>query len=169
MGVLGADMVEMVGGDRRDLGGQSGATPGAELLGVDPCPHPVRGRRGEDPAGLVDGEGPFLDEDVAIVGETDHGGEHLLDDQLDVALPVPPVLDRDRVRPEEGGLDRDRQLLSETPRHLEQAHLGGGVEPVSGLDLDGGRPRSDHSPQAGGGEAEELVCPRSTGGVPRWR
>ena len=111
----------------------------------------------EDPAGFVDREGDALAEGVDRIGELGpgHGGEDLIADEVEVAGAVVLELRRQGMGAEIGGHHVHRAPLGELARHLQHLHLGVAVQPVAGLDLDGGDALGQQRvqpPQGGGGK-----------------
>ncbi len=112
-------------------------------------------RGGEHPPGLVDGERPLVDEDVAGSRERSTCGQHLLDDEVDVLGPRHfPIGD---VGAEERRVDVERGPLPHGDRREEHPDFVRGAQAVPGLDLDGGGARSEHAQGPGRRRLDEFV------------
>src|SRR5881628_167414 len=98
-------MDEVVGRYRADLRRESGPAGVGELVRVDlriEAPFPGGG---EDPPGLLGGEGSLLDPDIAKACPRAgcNRGDHFIRDEVNVRVPAPLEFGRDRVGPEERG------------------------------------------------------------------
>jgi hypothetical protein len=111
----------------------------------------------KDGPGFVNTEHTVLDEHITEVGQVGYSGEHLLDHQLDIAIPIRLVLRWDRVGTEEGGAHGDRKLVSDPAGDPKQKKLSFEVESVPRLDLDGGGAASDHGPDSFGGQFKQRL------------
>ena len=82
VGLVG--MHQVVGRQAAQLGRQPGPAGVGQLLGVDAGGQPVAPPRLQHPPGLVDGQRPLVAEGVAAHGQVGAGGQHLVDDEVDV-------------------------------------------------------------------------------------
>ena len=114
----------------------SRAAAGAgQLLGVEAGPQALLQPGAQHPARLLHAEGPPVAEHIAVAGQGGAGGQHLPGDQVQVVLPVHAP--GHHVGPQEGGHHVDGDSFPHRPGRLQDLHLGGRVEAVARLDLDG--------------------------------
>ena len=164
----GGRHIQVVGRDGAQLHGQADAPQRLEFVGVDLGRQPQGQASLQHPPGLGAIKDVGLAKHIAEEGPAApgkgrprvpgrRGGQHLVDHQVDVLVGPAPVLGRDGVGPHKGGHQIDGVGAvqgGDGPEHLELAR---GVEPVAGLDLDGGRAQGQHGVQAGAGLALQLV------------
>ena len=119
------DENQVIRRSRADLRGDARAAGRAELVGVDAQLHPGAPRRLQDRAALLRREDAGLAEHVAPLGEplARDGGDHLVDDEVDVVAAAIAVL--------------DRHLVRGRPRHRGPLRIEPGRQPPRG-DLLGG-------------------------------
>ena len=156
------DVDEVIGRARAQLAGQLRPAGRGQLVGVDPQLHAVGSRGEQDAPALLDREDALLAEHVGEGGEAALGdrGDHLLDEDLHVAGPVPAVLPRHLVRPEERRHHGDGVARGGEADGLEAPDLGPGLEPVAALHLGRGGAAEQHLVEARGDEVRRA--PRRT-------
>ena len=64
--------------------------------------------------------------------------QHLLADRIDIGVGLACIFRRQRMRAEESGFDRDRQAVSDTPRHLQHFCFRLQRQAVTGFDFNRG-------------------------------
>ena len=124
--------------------------------------HPGAPRRLQDRAALLRREDAGLAEHVAPLGEplARDGGDHLVDDEVDVVAAAIAVLDRHLVRAHEGRRDLDRMRRGELPHDAQHLQLALDVERVAALRLARGRAASQHLVEPAPGRDGELLVRR---------
>ncbi len=165
-GLGGAGVVQVIGADGTQFGGQ-GATPrGAHLLGVDLEAQAQAAGALEDAASLGGAEGALLHEHVGEVGQAPAGhlGQHLLKDDLDVGLGVRAVLGGDHVGPQEGAAHIMAEVIGQAAADLQEAQFAFGGEAVAAFGLHAGDALGQQMLQAVPGQAGEVLHTGGAGG-----
>jgi hypothetical protein len=168
VGVVG--VLEVVDARGAQVGGEPGAAEVALLLRVEFGQQAVGASRLEDAAGLLDGEGAVLAEDIVVAGEAGHRdrGDGLVADEAHVRVGIVAVLGGHGVRREEGGDDGLGAGVGEAAGRAQELQLVGRGEAVAALDLDGGRAVAEHGREEAGRAFDEGVFgegPRGADGV----
>ena len=142
---------EVVGGPCSDRGGHLRPTARAELVGVDARFQAGALSRDQNPLRLVGGEDAGLAEDVAPFGQPrgGHRGDHLVDDEIDVACAAGSVFDGYLVRAHEGRGDVDGMRLVESSNDAQHFQLSLDVQPVTALDFARRRAAGEHAIEPG--------------------
>jgi len=111
---------------------------------------------------LIRREGDALAEDVDRVRQPlgGDGIEQRPGDERRVVARATLVFRRHGVRPEEGGADRHRPLAADAARDAQLLQLRLLLQPVSGLDLDGGDAFGHQCGEAPVGRGEERIFAR---------
>jgi hypothetical protein len=128
---------------------------------VQPRLHPGGLRSVDNRPGVFRREHTCLAEDVAPFGQA-FGGDrrnHVLDDQIDVALAASAVLDRHFMRAHERGRQLDRLRRVQIADHVQHLQFGFGGQPVAALRFGGGGAAAQHlgEPPAGVGRQYRLA------------
>ncbi len=140
-GVVLGGVDEVVGAGAAQLGGQEGAAGVGQLFGVQAGDETVGLAGLEGLAGLGHRQGAQVAEGVAALGQRGAGRQHLFHQQVEVARL------REEVGAEECRVDPQRRPLRHRGDHLEQPHLGPGVEAVARLGLQRRGPRRQGRPR----------------------
>jgi len=122
------------------------AAGASHLVGVDLRAQTVLDALHQDALGLLGGEEALVAEDVHEVGEllSGHHRDHLVDDEIDVAVGIVLVEQRHRVRAEEVGLDGERGVLFQLADDAQHLEFVFGGEAVAALDLARARAEGGH-------------------------
>ena len=122
------------------------AAGAGHLVGVDFRPQTVLDALHQDALGLLGGEEALVAEDVHEVGELlgRHHRNHLVDDEIHVAVGIVLVEQRYRMGSEEVGLDGERGVLFQLADDAQHLELVLGGEAVAALDLARARAEGGH-------------------------
>ena len=119
-------------------------------------------RQLEHGLGLVRREGDTLAEDVDGIGQPlgRDGIEHRSCDERGVVARTALVFRRHGMGAEEGGADSDGPLAADPARDAQLLEFRLLLQPVAGLDLDGGDALGQQRGEAPGGGGEERILAR---------
>ena len=116
----------------------------------------VAGAGDQHPPGLLDGEGPPVAERVHELGQGGARRQHLVLQQVQVAVPVAGVLLGDQVGAEEGRDHLHRRPRRQPGQHLQAAALVVDGEAVARLGLQGGGAVPERGVEPGGRRRLQL-------------
>ena len=160
------DVLEVIGGQRAEAGGEARAATIGELFGVEADPQAVERGGFEQPLGLRQREADPVAKPVDTGGEAkaSDGGEEFVNHHVDIILPPVGIVGRQGMQRQEGGDDPHRLFLTQRARGVEQADLAGRIEAVARLDLDRGATARHQRTKAAAGTGEKLARARGAGG-----
>ncbi len=173
--VLGRRGDDVICGDRAQLNCEGCAAERLELVHMDLERKAQLLCGFEDASRLGEVERALLTEHIAEDGPTrweavpnllpcrPRGGQHLLDEEVDVVICAAAILGRDRVRAEEGRDEVERALPLQQRDGLQLLELIRHVQPVAGLGFRGGRAVGQHAGGAGCGLVDQLRQRRRAG------